>query len=201
MDDIRPEDFTMMFANSIVFNKNKPIYVQAMLENNQVYYTDMLTNRSYLKHFKELKIKPPALRIGFVNTCGSVAYMQRIPVRKYKVGICRDNTRIQLLDGINFPIGSMSTNARITSFCVPEIADAMLNKYPSLSDAIVNVKQSNGACAFDHQFAVDHRYRIWYKTKIVGTVKATEDPPTVEDINWKAGFEHLIILLRDNHEA
>ncbi len=201
MDDIRVDDFNMMYSNSIVMLKNKPVYVHKLLNDKIVAITDLLANRMSFIKFADLKLKPPTLRIGFVNIHGSVVYVRRVPVRKYKVGICAENTKVHLFDELIYPLGAIEAKERVGSFKCPEIVDAMLNKYPSLKDAFRNAIETGGACAFDHQFAITYRGDIYYKTSKVGKLPIVAGKYAVNNIKWNAGKEHLHLLLKDNHEA
>lgn len=197
MERLEVGDIDQLYRNSLILYKNKPVYVEQVNREGECTILDISTNRARVVKFSFKDFAPPARRLGFINLLGSVVYAARNPVRRYKVGINVENTRVVSLD-VSYPSGGGRTVDRAYTFRCPEVADALFNKYPSLEEAIKQVTEINGACAFDKQFAVDSRQRIWYKTQIVGTVKV--GAKTADDIIFNDGFEHLINLLDGNYE-
>ena len=79
------------------------------------------------------------------------------------------------------------------------IADAMLNIYPTIAEAIKRVLSTDSLCAFDKQFAVCWDGSIFYKNKKAGKL-STMKAPTIKDIAWESRYRYLTLLLEGNYE-
>lgn len=134
-------------------------------------------------------------RIGMINgATGSVYYMERIPVRRMSIGINSNNSRASIVFD-----GDGDEYSNIKEFSHHGLDDAINNRYPTFRQAIKFAKNCNGACAFDKQFAVDHKGAIYYKDK--GRVGKIVAPfKTIDKIEWNAGKEHLFFLLENDYE-
>lgn len=198
MVEIDVADVRQMYEHTVVMKGSKPVYVSRVGERGEVRFTDLLSNKKDVVEFSLKTFLPPAARrLGMINVCGSVVYASRIPVRRYKVGFSTENINVKHLD-VEYPEGADATLLRIKKLECPEIAEAMLNKYPTLEKALKTVEKFGGAVAFDKQFAVDARKRVWYKTKRVG--KVPDGVTECAGIVFDKGHEHLSILLDGNYE-
>ena len=198
MDDVLDEDLQQLYQNSIVLFMNKPVYVEAIGRNRSLLIYDLIKQRSKQIKFSVNTVKPPTMRIGMVNIAGSVVYVTRMPVRKYKVGYTVENLKFHTLE-VNYPAGKAETKHRLMSLKAPELADSMFNAYPSIDEAATLAEEIDGAYAFDRQFAVDSRRRLWYKTKIVGGVP--RNAKEVSDLAFNAENKHLIQLLGEKYDT
>jgi hypothetical protein len=193
VDDLRRD-----FVGCVVMFKNKPVYVLHVSLDGTVMYRDMFSQRDEMAPFTLKEFGKPVPRIGFVNINNSVVYVSRSPVRKYYMGVSLQNIECKLIMGVDYPNGSQATKQRIQTLCIPEMADAITNKYPSLADAAEKVKKFGGACAFDKQFAISANKDIFYKGEPVGLCALTAKGTA--DIQWNEGKQYLSILLDGNHE-
>lgn len=194
MPEIAVADIEQRYAKSVVMYKRKPVKVQKINANGDMRILDLFSQREETVPFSLKDFTPPALRIGFVNVKGSVVYVTRQPIRRYKVGLSSENTRVELL-GVHYPDGQHETLCKVHELECIELADALLNKYPSKRKCVNHLLQFRGAMAFDKQFAIDNRMGVWYKREEVGTI----DPHTL-NITFGDSFKHLGILLDNNHE-
>lgn len=112
-------------------------------------------------------LTPPDSRLGFVNLNGLVVYAKRTPVRRYMMGINDSNLKVQkLVDYFRYERGEihqLSTSSM-------EFYRTLMGEYPSLEQALEQVKTFGGACAFDRQFAVCENRYLYYKNLKVGRV-------------------------------
>jgi hypothetical protein len=197
MLDMRVEDIRQLYDRSLVLYKNKPVYINDIGNDGDVQFLDLFSQRIRTAAFSMKDFTAPLRRLGFINTMGSVVYASRIPIRRYKVGLSEENVKFDSL-GVNYLKGKADTIARLTGLSVPEIGDALFNKYPSLEEAISFVRKFKGAMAFDKQFAVSSEGGLFYKTQLVGS--ASRGIKRADQLEFRKGFEHLALLLDKGYE-
>lgn len=192
MARIGVDDLTMMYKHSIVLYQNKPVYVEHIAGNYNMIVIDMLSQKKMYLQYHDDMFKAPTRRIGFVNVNGSVVYVSRMPVRRYKVGYNSENVVVNSID-VAYPLNKSATREYVMYLRCREIAEAMLNRYPSFKEAMDIAKLFGGACAFDKQFAIDARGYVWYKTYLVGSYNFDTDK--LSSINFKEEYQYLLDLL------
>lgn len=195
--DMSVEDINSRFHNSLIMYKNKPAYVKRVGNNGDCILLDLLTQKQDTVPFKLAEFANPIRRIGMVNVEGSVIYGERIPIRRYKVGLTTENTRISQIDGVEYPARAAQTRDKVRTLQCVELGEALMDKYPSLSACLKHLRQFPGAMAFDKQFAVADTGFIFYKKTQVGAVDFRAKK--VNEIVWQKGYEHLILLLENNY--
>lgn len=199
--DLGYEDIVQLYGKSVVMYKGKPVYIEAVGGNGAVLYHDLRTQRSHQTMFSLKDFKSPAKRLGFVNVKGSVIYAMRMPVRRFKVGLSRENTHFNYVPGAPYPVGEHETIEYVSRLRGVELADSLDGKYPTLKECTDHLREFKGAMAFDRQFAVDDRGSIFYRTTKVGKLaKRADGQYTAADIEFNDKHKHLIILLEGNHE-
>lgn len=190
-------DLQQYFMNSVILFKEKPTKVLAISDAKVFKLLDLESQKITQSADPFGHITPPNRRVGMVNYRGNVLYMRRIPMRRYQMGLNTANTNVTIVgDCMNDQAGDARDTVR--SLACRELADAMFNKYPTLKDALAHNKEFGGGMAFDKQFAVDARKRIYYRDKKVGSLPSSAT--TAAKIAWDAGYEYLSILLDGNHE-
>lgn len=192
------EDLQRDLRGCVVMYKNKPVYVTSIGRDGEVVFRDLLSQKEERAPFTLKEFTNPVRRVGFVNVMGSVVYVSRVPHRKYYMGLNPQNIQIKGIAGVDYPQGAAYAKQRILTMCIPEIGEAIMDKYPSLAEAIKHTKKHGGAMAFDKQFAVTKDRAIYFKGELVGTVDLTAKG--AQDIKWEQGKEHLQILLDGNYE-
>lgn len=198
MPEIAAEDLRQMYRDSVVFHKNKPVYVENVNAAGDVAFLDILSQRRGIEPFSFKSFSTPTRRLGMVNVMGGVVYAYRVPVRKYKVGVASENTKVTSLD-VDFPHkGRVNPRDLVRGLQCVEVGEALMNKYPTFNQALKMLGEFNYAVAFDKQFAVDVHRRIFYKTRMVGEIPKGKNK--LEDIQFAKGYEHLILLLDGNYE-
>lgn len=191
-------DLQTMYKDSVVMYKNKPYQIIDIGRNFIARCFNLLTQRVEEHEINEIEFTAPARRLGLINSPAGVFYAHRVPIRRYKVGLTRDNTSIQSID-IAYGANANAHLRRCQDLTAPELADCIFNKYPSFIDAVEKVADGViHSIAFDRQFAVDLHGRVFYKKQHVGKLLA--EPKTVYDIKFSPDREYLITLLDNNHE-
>ena len=191
------DDLKQYFHNSVILYKEKPCKVVAISDAKVFKILNLETQKLVAVADPFGHITPPNRRVGMINCNGSVFYMKRLPMRRYQMGLNSGNTSCELVEGCHnytYP----NAQSKLAQLDCKELADAMFNIYPTLKEAITNNKEFGGGMAFDKQFAIDAKKRIYYRTKRVGVLAAKDT--TVEKIQWEAGYQYLSILLDGNHE-
>lgn len=187
-NDVALGDLITYFKNTVCMINGRPAYVIRISDDKEFFYKDLLSNENRVMEFNPKKIKAPDARLGMININGVAYYMQRRPVRRYQMGITKENCVIHGLDGVDYRNAGLNNEAlnRIDS---SEVANALMGDYPSFADALERVKTFGGVVAFDRQFAIDENRRIYYKKAVVG--KVPRMVTSAEHIQFTEGFEYL----------
>ena len=181
------EDLRTFYQGQLVSHNNKPVFIKQITSERVVRILNILTQKEYST--KEIdEIQPPMRRIGMVNSCGSVMYVERHPHRKMNMGLYSGNTTISPLP-VEYPEGREGARIRIGTFNCVEVGLAYMDKYPTLKECLKHIKEFGGAMAFDHQFCIDEQSRIYYKTGCVGRLPKTYS--TIEKIEFDPSYRHL----------
>lgn len=197
-EEIPLADLLRDFLNCVVMYKNSPVFILAVSAARTVRLKHLISQKIEEVKFSLDLFEAPLRRLGFVNSGLSCVYITRIPVRKYYMGISQNNISIQPIAEYDEARAYEVFQRDCKRLQIPEIGNSLLNNYPSLEDALKTLREFKGAIAFDKQFAVSYRGRIYYKTELVGTIslKAT----SVKEIVWKEDKKHLFLLLEKNYE-
>lgn len=191
MPEMSLDDLSSLYKHSVVLMNNKPVYVEAFNQRCEVLVFDLLSQRHKTVSYTSSLFKAPTRRIGFVNINESVVYVYRNPLRRYKIGYSDENIKVCTID-VPYPLNRSITRDRVEKLKAIEIADAMNNRYPSLTQAWLNSLRFNGACAFDKQFAVSYDGVVFYKTSRVGFADRVDGRMYVR---FTEEHEHLKLLL------
>lgn len=188
-EDVSVADLQQFFLGTVAFYKDKPIKILDISETRKFDILDLLSQKRSVVLDAPKYLTSPNVRLGMLNHNGAVFYLKRVPVRRFQVGISVNNTLV------NFVCGSENVSGR-------EILDStslgmcMLNKYPTIPEFLAHSDDFiSNASAFDKQFAVDGKRRLYYKTQKVGEV--VDD----KSIIFLDKFKHLGPLLEMANEA
>lgn len=194
------EDLVRDLRGCVVMYQNKPVYVTSISRGGEVVFRELLSQKEGTAPFTVKDFTNPVRRVGFVNVLNSVVYVSRVPYRKYFMGLSSHNTSFKTLVGVHYEHFAPETKRRVMNLCIPELGEAIMDKYPSFVEACKRVKKFRGAVAFDKQFAVSSEKYIYYKGEGVGTVANLLTAEGVQDIKWIPGKEYLSLLLNGNYE-
>lgn len=183
-DYVSVRDLNMMYSNSLVMWKNTPVYVFDIGEDYRFEVFNLETQKvSRLKWIPD-NFTAPTTRIGYVNLGTNCAYLQRSPVRRYKVGLSRENVNSTPSIHPLSAVESIILNDILRSMRHPQLYAALVGNYPTLEEAQTLAKENEGVVAFDRQFAVSHGDNILYKGELVGMC-------VDGNILFHSGKEHL----------
>jgi len=191
MAELNHNDVYQLYMDTICTYKGSPVRVTSIDR-------DLTVNIIMLRHGKNVVVKfdqelfgPPMGRIGFVNEGTHCVYVTRQPVRRFQIGLNRGNIKLHSMPFEDRKAADRDYNI-VYKMTSKGWAKALDNEYPSLAEALRIVTGHGGIVAFDKQFAVDAKRRIYYKTVEVGHI-----PPrmsTVKRIVFKEQFSHLDTL-------
>ena len=191
------EDLRQYWKGCVAIHKNQPVLVINIGQKDDDKFTAQVKNlkdgsisRIDLKDDHDLL--PPDTRLGYVNLNGLVVYTSRTPARRYMMGINDTNLKVsKLTDYFRYERGEiheLSTSSM-------EFYRTLMGEYPTLEEAIDQVKTFGGVCAFDRQFAVCENKHVYYKTRKVGSVgRGAIDE---RGIKFSAGREYLKSVIRN----
>lgn len=183
-------DLHNMYYHSLILHRNKPCKVMDINDRGDVLLWDLNDQRSKKVKWDEKNFQAPTRRLGMVNINNTVVFANRIPVRKYWVGLHRNNIEVNSL--LNEAYGDPTVaKEQVKLLQDKAVADALFNRYPSFEEAYETVSMWKMAVAFDKQFAIDTRKAIWYKRDIVGKARGK----TIDTIEFDKNKQHLSLLL------
>jgi len=182
------DDIVRDFVGCVVMYQDKPVYINEVSRDcKTVIYTDLLTQNLAREDLDIARFLKPIARIGYFNIGRYAFFAQRTPIRKFYMGLNPRNVSVQHI----IETGDAERH-KAQQLATKEVAEALLNHYPTLKQALKQCVELKGSCAFDKQFAVDYRMNVYYKTNPVGKVKDG-------NIEFKEEYKHLILLLDNNH--
>lgn len=186
------ENIQQKFEGSVVMYDKRPVLFNKIAGDFSCRIFDLMDQEEKQVEFLEDKFHPPVPRIGMVNVSGSVVYVQRNPVRRYKLGLSKENLEVLQLP-VQYPEGGHNAIVEIAGLKSKALGNALLVKYPTKMQCFRRLSQFPGAVAFDKQFAVCSEGYLWYKTKKVGTHDG-------RNISFNDAFKHLEILVDKGYE-
>ena len=197
-EDISRADISQQYENTLFLYDDRLVFCTSMGEEDKdIVVFDLMTQKSKTVPFTFKKVAPPK-RIGFVNSDGAAVYISRIPKRKMHVGLSANTISIEHIQ--DAPPDAIQIVRRLARMRAVEIFNAMNNEYPTLQEAWKMIKTGDHSVAFDHQFCVDRRANVFYKTEEVGVVNVPyRDELKIEHIEFYGNNQHLRCLLDGNY--
>lgn len=197
MDDLDLQDIQQQYVASVCKYKDEPIFITSVNDKKELSVVFTRYGKKGKIPFSRDKIKPWAGPIGFVNEGGHAFYLYRQPIRRFVVGFSRHN-----VECVSLPYHDMHKMVNIyrdiQRLDLKSIAHALLNEYPTLSEAISIARKTEGTCAFHKRFAVDSNRKVYYKNMLVGYV-----PPrmsTLKRIEFYPEFKYLDFILTNDYD-
>jgi len=185
LNHLNPNDYNSRLNNSICLYNGHPVNVSVREEENTFQLTGIHPNTKFVS----INIKstdplfdistPPLGWMNFFSSENFALYVERLPVRRWRQGICSTNTRFTpLINGSLFKGGG--GRDYIYTF---QFEDMILGKFPSLKECISTLKKQTHTV---HSIAVDRDvclakkdniYTVWYKKDEVGWI--TPEKPNI----------------------
>lgn len=179
------EDLIQIFTDTVVLYRKKPVYVNKVdFDKGLIVYDleDMKTKVGNI-NVEDPDFDFTPVPLGFCNHNKDALYVQRIPKRQYKQGLCKGN--ISAL-GITADASREGINSILTGK-VRSLAHCIKGNYPSITSAIKMVVE--GGCrsaAFARKLAIDENLSVYYKLDKIGVM----DEET-QKISFLRNMKHL----------
>lgn len=147
-------DAEQMYQNTIVEIDGQPLIVHGWADGEKLACMNILTGEQFSTAADADKIMAPTVhQLGYVQIGSEAVFLERRPVRQYRVGWSDRNVT-----------GMPSTSQLLRGKVLMDSFRRMLKReYPSLNRAFAAAQARDSRLAFDRQFAVDYRGRIIYK--------------------------------------
>jgi hypothetical protein len=193
MDDLSVEDIRQLYVGSVCMHKGVPIYFYKVSMEHVVTYYVLETQALKTAKFSLKDFTSPAGRLGFVNVMGGAVYVQRLPVRRFSVGLTKENLLVKTVRGCRYPEGENASIERIKGRNTPELHYTMMGVFPSMEEAYNEAVDVRGCVAFDRQFCINCDTGVYYKTQFVGVYGDKK-------INFEPQHKYLELLLGNEYE-
>ena len=195
---ITTEDITQLFSGCTIMYKKEPVYVREVESRNKIHIQYLKDSKKITVPFSFDDFKPVSSRLGFINISNGVIYLTRRPIRRFQVGLCNTNV------SMHWPLSNIGVHNHVLvdklhRLNTVEVFNCIEGKYPTFKQCCARVKKAPAIMAFDKQFAIDSNGDVFYRSKRVGKFNL-EQHKEIEDIVFNKGAEHLILLLKGNHE-
>jgi hypothetical protein len=189
MVDELPEvgDLKTFYQGTVAMYRGRPVLVERINPDRVFKMKDLITNEFYVAPYDPRTISSSVNRLGMVNRNGVAYYLQRIPARRWQMGINSSNTTYKTLKNVDYRSAGLNNNS-LSECATSEVAQTLMNDYPSFKDALSTVKTFGGVVAFDRQFAVDDTRRIHYKNQVVGRLPRMCTSPEYVEFNPEFAF-------------
>ena len=169
------DDLKTMFLRTLVIYKGSLVFVSEICPDRSCLLFSLKTQKQMTLENPFDDFSTQAMRIGMVNLHAHCLYVERLPVRKWRVGLDLSNLSVHAFPecGENY----RKSKAEFDTLTCSAIAKAVFSEYPSYKEAYESVKKYNGIMAFDKQFAISSNGELFYKHYHVG--EATDAGPVL----------------------
>lgn len=149
-----PEDVGMRLANCVVMYDGKPVMLGDVMHNAEE--QSVIINARYLSNGRNFIISLPdekldltPVPVGYVNYGKDAVYVSRVPVRRYKQGLCHHNMRTRYAN-------PMVPNVRTASILSSRgMSECITDDYYTLNDCIKLLEEGErSSVAFHRRWAL-----------------------------------------------
>lgn len=177
-------DANLYMKNSYVKWKGKPVLVISV--DSRLYAKIIIIEE--IRHHKvpinKLDISPFKLGYHFSERLNKAIYLERAPIRAWRVGLTAANVTSK---------GARSIGWEMPFKGSKQTLDFLSPTYPSLEEAYLKACHSDTEYPFHHKFSVDFEGVVRYKTKMVGKYKEED-----EVIHLSSSYLWLTELLEES---
>lgn len=174
-ENLNRNDLTQLFMNTVVRYNKEPVFIHGITEDN------LLNTRKVVdgKLFKVLsptdkKFDFTPVSLGLVNQGLSTFLFERIPMRAYRVGLSRENSKLKAVHR-DWDEGDMRKLETLQAY---GLYDCILNKYPTVKEALDQMAESKiHSRAIDRVFSIDRNHIICHRGVSVGMVNSENGQP------------------------
>ena len=143
-------------ADTVVCHNGKPFYVSRILPDMTAAGIDLVANKDVTVPAVELELTP--VKLGYCNFNKKAYYVCRIPSRRYKQGLRKDNMLCRALSG---------APARLE---YAQLANTIMNVFPDFKKCLDSVAVLH-SMAWHRDWAMDKGGSVYYRgTDVVGSL-------------------------------
>ena len=180
-------DAEMRINQSIIQGPDGPIYVTDVTSPSEFIYRPItergISDESLKGDITDKAFNIQAFRIGYVNNGGESTYLQRLPTRKWKQGLCKSN--------LTFGGQARVRDAWALMHC-PGFFSMYHNTYPSFKKALEGLTEYGlQQVAFARQWCINGK-KLMYKGQQVGIIKGGEAKLSSEYTHLKESLEEAL---------
>lgn len=184
-------DLNKYLLNSIVLYKGAPVeVVDGITADRKAVVKTLNTGRLLQIPVGELSCSN--FPYGFVNYKGNAYYVERTPVRAWKLGITANNVAVRALPNEMAGFVMRKDNKDIISD--KGFYNMVKNVYPKKDDVVEmlrNKKPGVNSLAISRSFAIDKKGSLFYKNKQIGCINVDGE------IGIKFDYEYLSGILKN----
>lgn len=133
-----------------------PIWVHVVHDDGKVVYQLLEGGDDKFCHLDDIDTCPVPL--GYVNTTKGCHFLERMPVRRYRQGLRRDN--MILKNGLNAGVLAWK-----------DIAKTIVGTFPTFKAAMETAKKIISPVAWHRHWAIDGNGQLHYKGNVVGVMQ------------------------------
>lgn len=177
LNNVNPNDYNQKLNNTLVRYNNFP--VQLTYEGGSSFIIYGIHGGSSFKK-SIINVKDPLLDISTPilgwfklehDGIKYAAYLERLPVRRWRQGLCSSNTKISYLSR-----GRLSQASSTKEYIYSKgVEDMILDKYEPLDELLKSLNNADvHSVAASHNIAIakkDDIYTVWFKKDEVGWMK------------------------------
>lgn len=154
------QDASRALNRSIVFLREKPVFAQWVDGNQFKFYTVGNTREAVVMDYRHVDIIDKIPTLGYVNTKPKATFV----VRNVQEGGSVRSAGLPLRYLTDHTGRSVGADYWYEN---KELADMLLNKYPSLKEALGKLSPERYLIAFHKHYAVSHDKRIYHKDRLI----------------------------------
>lgn len=169
-------DGNMRLRNTVIRYKGRPVFCEGVDDDLRLHCMWLHDGKNIRIAKNDPELDYSASSLGMVNSNGEAIFCSRVPCRKWKQGLGRENVSVKGL-GRDRP---REVNGLIRS---KSLGMTIENKFPSMEACLKMLRTRQVASvAFSRKFAVRRigdKIALYFRTRIVGEIK--EDKPSLDD--------------------
>lgn len=181
-------DKVMLFNNNLLLHRDRLSFITFNRRETMSVF-DLETQKSREVAFVFEDLQPIKSRLGLVNINNTIVWLSRLPVRKYGVGLYRNNTIAEVWKTPESPEVRAEARERVHSLTAPQIIATVEGRYPTFYEALRSALANRATVAFSNSMAVTSARYIMYRDRVVGSV--SEKATSCREIVFKPPFAYL----------
>ncbi len=166
-NDLTKNDLQTIFYQSVVKYNGRPAYISGVNAENQLTLKRLGNERVFKStHPDDPLFDFTPVQLGMCNFDNDTFFIQRVPMRAYKIGASAANIQILALNKEH----NRAAKSDLSLLSHKEVENMIVGKYPTLVEALNKVSTDAKACAFNRNFGVDKNFCLYDRFQQIGRV-------------------------------